>query len=145
MSQRHEASECPKLLFNSQHQPNKIQPMPNHVPITTAEFTQLSQAYARFSFIRNATIKQANDDAELRGLTEFMAQFFIDHAAEFLGCWHVLRAEYEPLIGVIATLARRVSGTNESRQAMEQSAQAKQAAPPEDQGKDGSSIHILKP
>jgi hypothetical protein len=112
----------------------------NHTPITGAEFAQLAQSFARFQFIRNATIKQANDDAELRGLTEFMAQFFIDHAAEFLGCWQVLRSEYEPLIGVLSVLARRAIATNDSRSQVE----APQPAAPEHPHPDNVSLLITK-
>jgi hypothetical protein len=76
--------------------------------LTQQEMQQLAEAYARFSFLRNATIKQAKDDAEIRGLTEHMARTFIDHASEFIGCWFGVRNEYEPIIGLVAQVAERV-------------------------------------
>lgn len=102
--------------------------MNQHIPINREQITQLSEAYARFVFLRNATIKQPKDDAELRGLTEFMAQFFIDHASEFIGSWYAVRNEYEPLIGLITQIARRAHGLMKHQDALAEQQQS--AEPP---------------
>jgi len=82
----------------------------NKPNLTSEEAMQLAQSYARFEYLRNATIKQPKDDAEIRGLTEYMANTFINHANEFIGCWFGVKNEYEPLLNIVAQAASRVSG-----------------------------------
>jgi hypothetical protein len=91
---------------------------------------QLAQSYARFEFLRNATIKQPKDDAELRGLTEFMARTFIDHASEFIGCWFGVKNEYEPMLNIFAQMFNRVTGIQAQHAALVQAQRAQQVGAP---------------
>lgn len=105
--------------------------MNNNQPpqMTNAEVRQLGQSYARFHFLRNATIKQPKDEAELRGLTEYMATTFIDHASEFIGCYVAVKSEYEPLLNIFAQIVNRVSNIRAAQAAQQQAAEAAESAP----------------
>lgn len=98
--------------------------------LTQEQAMQLAQSYARFEFLRNATIKQPKDDAELRGLTEFMASTFIDHASEFIGCWFGVKNEYEPLLNIFAQALNRVDGIRAQHQAAVQAQRESQVGAP---------------
>src|SRR6267142_1750518 len=95
-----------------------------HVPLTQAKATQIAEAYARFSQLRGTAIKTPTADAELKGLSEFLANELINHASEFIGCWFAVRNEYEPILGLLARVSQRIHGIN----AMQQSAAAAPAA-----------------
>ena len=69
---------------------------------------ELAGALQRWTELRNAKIKTPTTDAELAGLTEYMATTLITHSSDLLGAWFVVRAEYEPLIGVLTNIKARL-------------------------------------
>jgi hypothetical protein len=96
------------------------------------EAMQIAQSFARLQHLRNATIKQVADDAEIKGLLEFLAPAMLDHASEFIGCWFVMHNEYQPLIDGLMPAFRRLLATMQQQQAEQaQRAQAAQAAGPQ--------------
>lgn len=75
------------------------------------EAMKIAQAYARLQQLRNATIKQVADDAEIKGLIEYLAPALLEHASEFIGCYFVMHNEYEPFINTVLPIFRRCLGT----------------------------------
>lgn len=102
-------------------------------PLKPEEAMKIAQSFARLQHLRNATIKQVADDAEIKGHIEFLAPQFLEHASEFIGCWFVMHNEYEPLINSLMPLANRVLSLMQQAQAAQaqrsQAAQAVTASP----------------
>lgn len=94
-----------------------IEPLKQAAPLTPQQMTQISEAYTRFLELRQQTIVTPTTSAELKGLSEFLAQSLIDHAGEFIGCWFAIRNEYEPIIGLITRVSQRVIGLNAQQHA----------------------------
>jgi hypothetical protein len=69
---------------------------------------QLAANYTRFVELRELTIKTPNTDAELSGLTENIANTLITYAPDLIGCWMVVRGEYEPYLQAKAAQQRRI-------------------------------------
>ncbi len=64
-------------------------------------------AYARLKELNASKIINPRDDAEKKGLHDFLVNALLAHAEEFFGCWVTMNQEYKPLIaGVGALLAR---------------------------------------
>jgi len=77
-------------------------------PLTFEICNQIAGSLARLEEIAAYSIQTAAHQAEIRGLHEFLANTFINHGAEFLGCWFTVRREYEPALKAIAQVAYRV-------------------------------------
>jgi hypothetical protein len=80
--------------------------------LTRKDAIELGGALARWHELRNTAIKTPTSDAELKGLTEHIAQTLIQHADEFVGCWFTIRDEYEPVLNLLARVTQRVSHIN---------------------------------
>jgi hypothetical protein len=105
----------------------------NNGPLTADEAMKLGGAYQRFSELRGLVVQTPTSEAELKGLTEYLATTLIDHASEFIGCWFAVRNEYEPILGLLARIGERVSGIHAQNaakhQAQSQAATADSAEP----------------
>lgn len=77
--------------------------------------TEIGGALERWHTLRNQAIKTPTTDAEIAGLTEFLANQLLTHAPELLGCWYVVRNEYEPLVNVVFNVLGRVDGIRMER------------------------------
>jgi len=77
-------------------------------PLTFKECDQIAGSLARLEEIAAYSIQTAAHQAEIRGLHEYLANTFINHGAEFLGCWFTVRREYEPSLKAVASIAYRV-------------------------------------
>lgn len=93
--------------------------------LTRQEVVQLGGALQRLEELASYEVKTAAHEAEIRGLHEYLANTFLNHAKEFLGAWFTLRNEYEPLLSVFGTVALRVSNIIAATRANAESAQAK--------------------
>ena len=77
-------------------------------PLTFEIANQVAGALQRLEELAAYEIKLPAHEAEIRGNHEFLANTFINHGAEFLGCWFTVRREYEPALKAIASVAFRV-------------------------------------
>lgn len=111
---------------------NPTNPQP-YKRIERAEVLKIGEAYTRFVELRNSKIKTASTDAEMAGLTEYLANVFINHVPCFLGPWFVVRDEYEPLVnGFTAMMGRAqfiIAQREMARAQAMQSAQAENVVP----------------
>lgn len=99
---------------NNETKPETAKPQPP-ARLNAALATEIGGALERWHTLRNQAIKTPTSDAEVAGLTEYLANRLLEFAPELLGCWFVVRNEYEPLIGTIATVMNRVESTNTLR------------------------------
>jgi hypothetical protein len=83
--------------------------------LTFAQFQEVATAYGRLLDIKASAIKTVNHDAEAKGLVEFLANIFIEHAPDFLGAWHVVKTEYEPLANAMSILYPRMHALHAQR------------------------------
>lgn len=77
---------------------------------------KLIQAVQRLRELSSETIVTKNTDAEKAGLQAFLSAECTNHADELLACWLAVRREYEPLVGVIATVLDRVGAIRRNTQ-----------------------------
>jgi len=77
-------------------------------PLTFEIANAIAGALSRLEELAAYSVKLPAHDAEIRGTHEFLANTFINHGAEFLGCWFTVRREYEPALKAIAQIAFRV-------------------------------------
>jgi hypothetical protein len=77
-------------------------------PLTFEIANSVAGALSRLEELAAYSVKLPAHDAEIRGTHEFLANTFINHGAEFLGCWFTVRREYEPALKAIAQVAFRV-------------------------------------
>lgn len=82
-------------------------------PLTLAQATQLGGALARLNELRDQKIQTPTAEAEMNGLMEFVANTFLRHADEFIGCWFTIRQEYEPMIRGFSQIFSRVESVQE--------------------------------
>jgi hypothetical protein len=90
--------------------------------------TRIAGALDNLNQLEAQTILTPTAEATKRALKQFLNNSFQKHGGELLGAFFSLKGEYEPLIGTLAILFRRVTGTiNHMRQqeAANRAAQAK--------------------
>lgn len=107
---------------------------PPRIPLTSEEFEKIAGALHRLNEIKTSTIIDPKYAAEAEGLIEFLADQFISHGPEFLGCWMAVKHEYEPLINLVAGVQHRVQGV--IRQAALRNAKLEQTTDATSQPKD---------
>lgn len=83
---------------------------PPRVPLKSEEFEKIAGALHRLNEIKTSSIIDPKYQAEVEGLIAFLADQFISHGSEFLGCWMAVKHEYEPLINLVAGVQHRVQG-----------------------------------
>ncbi len=88
--------------------------------LTFEQFNEIATAYGRLLDIKASVIKTPNHDVEAKGLVEFLANIFIEHAPDFLGAWHVVKTEYEPLANAMSILYPRMHALHAQRVALSQ-------------------------
>jgi len=91
--------------------------------LSQKEATELAGAFARLQELGGNKIITTESAAEKRALDKFLSEGMTRHANEFLGCWFAVRHEYEPLVGIVASIIRRATAINSPR--------AQQTATPE--------------
>lgn len=99
--------------------------------LTHNEVNRIAGALADLHALEDQKIVTATSEAQKRGLREYLANSFIKHGPHFLGAYYTLKGEYEPLIGTLAILFKRVDGNiNYMRvqEAMHRKAQVEAAA-----------------
>lgn len=102
--------------------------------LTHQQVEEIAQQYARFLDLKEQRIKTPTLEAELTGIMEYLANTFLNHAPEFIGCWNVVRTEYEPICVNLASLFSRVQAIRVNAVAQMKAAEARlkaqQAEPP---------------
>lgn len=68
----------------------------------------------------DSKIINPRSEAEVTGLKNFLSDVFLAYGSEFVGCWVVVRQEYEPLIQTLERMANRIIS---NRQQIRQPAQ----------------------
>ena len=110
---------------------------------TRNEAETLGNAVARWHELRDNIIKTPTSDAELKGLTEFIATQAVEHIDELIGCWFTIRDEYEPILNLISRVGQRVNSINAQYYARMQAAYA--AANPEQPKQEAANVVALNP
>jgi hypothetical protein len=85
----------------------KADTAPLFTPLTPQDMQQATAALGRLNELSQSKIINPRDDAERKGLTNFLQGFCFSHAGELFGCWVAIRQEYEPLITGFTALVRR--------------------------------------
>jgi len=75
----------------------------------------LASAVAQLVDIESRTVVQPNDDKLKRELRQFIANIFLKHKEEFIGCWYTVRNEYEPLCNTVANVLSHVDGIRQQQ------------------------------
>lgn len=107
--------------------PNLTEPV--KLKLDRPKFDQLAGALGRLEDIKNLSALSTTREveAEALGLVEFLSKELIDHAPEMLGCWFVVKAEYEPLCNALVPMVNRCNSIISQRIA-QQEARVKAAA-----------------
>lgn len=75
----------------------------------------LAGAVAQLVDLESKVIVQPNDDKLKKELRQFIANVFLKHSQEFIGCWFTVRVEYEPLCQSAAYLLGHVDAIRQQR------------------------------
>lgn len=99
-------------------------PEPSKLKLDRPKFDQLAVALGRLEDIKqlSALSKTREVEAEAMGLVEFLSVQLIDHASELLGCWFVVKAEYEPLCNAVLPIVNRANSIIAQRLAQQEAA-----------------------
>jgi hypothetical protein len=82
----------------------------NQQPLSRKQAIELANALGRLSEIQSQSITSPSLQAEARGLVEHCSAAFLSHGPELMGCWFVVRDEYEPIVNLVARITGRVRG-----------------------------------
>jgi len=77
--------------------------------LTVEQFEKIAGALQELKAIKKSAVINPNNEAQAQGLISFLADEFITHGEEFLGCYVAVKKEYEPLINLVARVQYRVS------------------------------------
>jgi hypothetical protein len=77
-------------------------------PLSMQKANEIAGAIARRFELKGTKIVTKENEAELRGLDQFLSNALTEHVEELLGCWFTIRREYEPLLQTFAQVAYRV-------------------------------------
>lgn len=94
---------------------------------------QMAGAMHRFNELNAQTVDTPNRSSEMKGIMDFLANSFLAHREEFIGCWLAMHNEYDPLIKGFAALIGRASARNNQIMQQAEKQAAKQAEPPADE------------
>lgn len=97
------------MLADEAKQPAK------RVAVDPQDMQRIIGAYARLKELNEKTIKSPNDDAEAKGLLQFVTGSLLTHAEELFGCWVVCRNEYTPLVTGFTGLLNRALAAIDAR------------------------------
>jgi hypothetical protein len=103
--------------------------MQNRTPLSRTEGQSIIDAFKRFNELNSSTILVKGAEAEKKALQEYILTKLFLHASELLGCWQVMRNEYEPLVQGVSALFGRAH--NLLGAALQQQAQAPEAPTPD--------------
>lgn len=81
---------------------------PNTPLLSYKKAEELAGALSRLHELAETKITTKESNAEAAGLKRFVADEAPKHLNEFLGCWFIIRREYEPLLNTLAIMAKRV-------------------------------------
>lgn len=93
-------------------------PPPTNNLLTVDDCQKIGGALARLDEIKNANCVVSlhgvgNDskktEQECRDLIEYLSVTLIQHAGELIGCWFVIKGEYNPLIQAFIPLVQRIN------------------------------------
>lgn len=96
---------------------------PQAAPLSPDEVGKLGGALTRLDELASFSVKTAAHEAEEKGLTQYVAETFRQHALEFIGMWFTAH-EYRGLVQSQARHERRVNAFKQLVEAHE----ARQAA-----------------
>lgn len=91
--------------------------IPTEKTLTPQVGNELLNAFQRYHFLCGQTIVTEIAEAEKRGLKNYLDKTFMEYGANLIGCWIVMKNEYEPLIESIASLLGRATGLLAQREA----------------------------
>lgn len=79
----------------------------NQVKLTFESASALAGALTRLTELSANEIINPKDEAEKKGLEQFLSNNVPQHLNELLACWFAVRNEYEPLInGFVGLISR---------------------------------------
>lgn len=101
--------------------------------------TRIGGALDHLRQLESQAIATPTSEATKRALREFLFKSFTRHGSELLGAYFTLKGEYEPLIGTLSILFRRVNATINTMHRQEAAHRAAQVkAQANDQAQDQS-------
>ena len=83
--------------------------------LTQQVVNSLAGAVAQLVEIESRAVIQPNDDKLKAELRKFIANIFLKHSQEFIGCWFTVRVEYEPLCQTIAHVLGHVDAIRQQQ------------------------------
>jgi hypothetical protein len=128
-------NDTPSNVTNIPAQPESESPqLPGRKPLNPVSAAQLAHAVGRYYQLSESlqlvngnptciiTPFTATQVAEHAGLQKHLQATLVSHAGELLGCYNIVRTEYEPLLRSIATVFGRIGlGSQAQTQPAEQS------------------------
>jgi len=95
-------------------------------PLTPAEVRQIAQALQRRAALAETTILTRENEAEAKGIEEFLRRVAYDHIGEFVATWHACVTEYEPFVMAWTRVMHRVASVDAQLTAQAQQQQQQQ-------------------
>ena len=90
--------------------------------------TRIAGALDQLQQLEAQSVVTPTSEAQKRALRAFLTKSFLAHGSELLGAYFSLKGEYEPLIGTLAILFRRVTGTIDTMRRQENAARLRAQA-----------------
>lgn len=87
----------------------------NQPILTRAIAEQIGQDFNRLHELASQAVETPNRETEIVALQNNLAGALLTYGPELLGSWHLQKREYEPMIGVFATIIQRSHQVLESR------------------------------
>ena len=81
-------------------------------PLNRETARDIVVSFQRYRELKSKSVLNPNEIAELDGTTAHLQTQLLEHAGEFISCWYAAVDEYEPLIGAIAAIQRRITAFN---------------------------------
>lgn len=81
--------------------------MSNYQPLTRAIAEQIGNDFTRLHELLSQTVETPQREQEIAALQNSIASAMLHYGPELLGAWHLQKREYEPMMGVFATILAR--------------------------------------
>jgi hypothetical protein len=115
------------IEVNKQEEEKPQQRVPG-TPATMEELARAGHAVRRLKILKDMKVHTPQSEAELRGVQTFLIEFCMEHVDELIGSTIAIKTEYEPLVGVLASLLRRAGDLNAHRYHAQQERAKQEAA-----------------
>jgi hypothetical protein len=94
--------------------------------LTRAIAEQISHDIARLQELSSSAIATPTRDQEINALQGQLASALLQFAPDLISAWFIVKAEYEPFMGALATVFSRINQINTTRHMIAAKQQAAQ-------------------